>query len=75
MTKTPQQKWNERNPEKMLELNRRFAHRHKQIAFRISKEEDKDLVDWYDNLSKEEKNNLLSSIVDFMKEYKERSNT
>lgn len=73
MTKTPQQKWNERNREKMLETNRRFSQRHKQITVRISKEEEKDLVDWYDNLSKEEKNNLLSSIVEFIKEYKERS--
>lgn len=73
MTKTRQQKWNERNPDKMLETSRRFAQRHKQIAVRISKEEEKDLVDWYDSLSKDEKNNLLSSIVEFIKDYKERS--
>ena len=73
MSKTPQQKWNERNREKMLETNRRFSQRHKQITVRISKEEEKDLVDWYDNLTKDEKNSLLSSIVEFIKKYKERS--
>ncbi len=70
MTKTRQQKWNERNRETVLESNRQFAQRHKQIAVRISKEEEKDLVDWYDNLNKQEKNLLLSSIVDFIKDYK-----
>ena len=73
MSKTPQQKWNERNREKMLETNRRFSQRHKQITVRINKEEEKDLVDWYDNLTKDEKNSLLSSIVEFIKDYKERS--
>ena len=73
MSKTPQQRWNESNSQVVLESKRKYNKKHKQINISLDKEENRDLIDWYNSLSKQEKSQFFSALVDFMDEYKNRS--
>ncbi|MGF1487360.1 MAG: hypothetical protein ACFBSE_09645 [Prochloraceae cyanobacterium] len=70
MSKSSQQIWNERNPKSLLEAQKKYRQRYKQISFKINKEERQELIDWYNNLSKEEKSEFFASIIDYMEKYK-----
>lgn len=71
MEKSSQQRWNESNPEKIIEAQRKYRKGYKQISIKISKKERRELIEWYDSLSKEEKADLFTSMIDFMEKYKQ----
>ena len=62
MSKTAQQKWNEKNPEVSKKANKDFYQKRKQIKIEINKEEHPALIEWYEKLDKDPKKRLRSEI-------------
>ena len=77
MTKSSQQKWNEKNPEVLKKATQEFYHKNKQIKILVNKEEHSDLISWYEQLDKEGKRQLRSKIesqvIDFL--YRQKNNS
>jgi len=62
MSKTAQQKWNEKHPQVLKKANKNFYQKRKQIKIEVSKEDHSDLIDWYEQLDKDTKKRLRSQI-------------
>lgn len=77
MSRSAQQKWNEKNPEVVRKANKEFYQKHKQIKIEVSKEDHPDLIQWYEQLDKEGKKKLRakieSQIIDFLYRQKDKS--
>ncbi len=56
MTTTPQEKWNQKNREKLKEINKKFRSKNKQFSFRLNLEKDKKLIQWLEDSA--EKNDM-----------------
>ena len=59
LMKSAQQKWNETNPEKVKEYDRKRRNKYKQITIRLDKEADRELIEQLESLE--------TSITDFGK--------
>ena len=73
MKKSPQQQWNESNPDIILEAKRKYNQKNKIIGIRVSKEEEGELIEWYEGLSKEQKREVFVAVINFLKDYREQS--
>jgi len=71
MKESAQQRWNDSNPEKVLKAKRKYNQKQKIIGIRVNKQQEPELVEWYEGLTNEQKRKVSFDVIEFLKNYKQ----